>query len=626
MRDQILLAATLCVMLTATAAAEDEPSVSNDEIFFDVRSGRFSAPLPFGKAVKIAIVEPEGSRVTLHMARVSGHDACDSAALKHDAKAHHLAGAPSGGPLGGKQKFLVTLPKLFPQGQYCFFGEVIRQRALEVSERVHLAHALVRALRTMVKSEIDGQPLHDAQECQRLEAIAAPASVAEGSGRLRPCDIAHQTHQALPRALQQATLYNARLDREMTVKEAIYRVLMGQEGKDFVHMAQREIGDVLVNAALARSNQLPASLAAAKQNTSRYRNTLRSIYSPIFGVDQTALCGTLQSASEPGKGIEKAVCSGDDAAFVAALYARRASLKPINAQIRASALPASAEAQLQGLFALSTAPPHVSAPASTLHIQVGLLEQDSAIDGRVAVVGALLTQLEPFKLGDRSGLPDTAPTLPKLADLGALYRNLVDISDALAKLQKEARIETTVPELAEYKAFVQELSAQRVYVGRTTTAQASLGQTEDLFPFHVTLDVGGAMLTFDDSEDDFAQYFGVNMYFAAVDPGEPLYTNYSPARTLSLTFGLTTTGGKSTGDGRVSGVVGDQFLLVGGGIRLLTFLRLSGGGLLYRARKPNPLRRGTDLKVGYYAGLSLDLDAFTVISSGFNRLTGDDDG
>jgi hypothetical protein len=70
----------------------------------------------------------------------------------------------------------------------------------------------------------------------------------------------------------------------------------------------------------------------------------------------------------------------------------------------------------------------------------------------------------------------------------------------------------------------------------------------------------------------------------------------------------------------VEGVIGKQFLMAGGGLRLTNLLRVSSGVFFFRQTSRNPAGGATALLVTPYIGLSLDLDLFAWIRTQINAV------
>lgn len=142
---------------------------------------------------------------------------------------------------------------------------------------------------------------------------------------------------------------------------------------------------------------------------------------------------------------------------------------------------------------------------------------------------------------------------------------------------------------------------------------------KDRIPFYVSLDVGGAAVPFRAGTWGIAQYFGVNFYLIPVDRDEPLrwtatrHRGREFFRRFSLSLGITTTGAAFREEDGVTGAIGKQFLLFGGGFRITNLLRAGLGVTLYRQSSQNPAGGETKFRGALFFGLSMDIDVFSTI-------------
>jgi hypothetical protein len=156
-----------------------------------------------------------------------------------------------------------------------------------------------------------------------------------------------------------------------------------------------------------------------------------------------------------------------------------------------------------------------------------------------------------------------------------------------------------------------------VDVSRTARSHTLHPSATEARPFYVALDVGVGVGLFPGRtsalrEPDFFQYVGVNFYLSAVDKEEPLTGLASDfKKRVSLTAGLTLGGLKSADERGVKGLLGGSRLVFGAGYRLSSYLRVSGGAVVYRYENPHPLSNQKGLGASPYLSFSLDFDTFT---------------
>lgn len=121
---------------------------------------------------------------------------------------------------------------------------------------------------------------------------------------------------------------------------------------------------------------------------------------------------------------------------------------------------------------------------------------------------------------------------------------------------------------------------------------------------YVTADIGMAYLP---KLGEAAPYFGVNFYPGAINKRVPLGFGQRELDRWSFTLGLTATS-ISQKDVR-DDLFSSYSLLLGTGRRMTDAIRLTGGGVLFRGRHPNPLVDDTSIAASPFLSLSFDFDA-----------------
>lgn len=159
-------------------------------------------------------------------------------------------------------------------------------------------------------------------------------------------------------------------------------------------------------------------------------------------------------------------------------------------------------------------------------------------------------------------------------------------------------------------ASVAPLIAEKLAVGATTWAKF-----EQRFRWYVSADLGFAHAW--DIDESFA-YIGVNFYGSPVNKKAPLngFGRRLPfLRRFALVIGLPMT---NLEDPSRKPLVAGKPVLVGAGIRLTDYLRLTVGGLLFNEADPDPLVDDTrGVKATPFASLSLDIDVAGIFTSFF---------
>lgn len=228
--------------------------------------------------------------------------------------------------------------------------------------------------------------------------------------------------------------------------------------------------------------------------------------------------------------------------------------------------------------------------------------------GRPRSIGEVINEALDDNAGALLALTQLAAQFSKLQNPGSLGNPSRDsmMSDAVDELKKDGA----------WQALLNDFSNMiEIYTERAHTPFASATEAR---PFYVSLDVGvgaglfpghGSVL----QKSDVFQYVGVNFYPSAVDKEEPLEGLTSDfKKRFSLTAGFTTSLGlKSAEDEGVKGLLGGARLLFGAGYRLTSYVRLSGGAVVYRYENPHPLSNQKGLGASPYLSLSLDFDTFS---------------
>lgn len=90
---------------------------------------------------------------------------------------------------------------------------------------------------------------------------------------------------------------------------------------------------------------------------------------------------------------------------------------------------------------------------------------------------------------------------------------------------------------------------------------------------------------------------------------------------LCLNAGITIENISSNKIGQVGGIVGNKGLLLGGGFRLLSFLKLDLNGVFYTINNPNPLNNHKRVVCSFLPSLSLNLNVSKILSGQHNSIS-----
>lgn len=611
-----------------SAWAEGEASNS---LYFSVESGAFSGPLPYGKSFGVFTNASAGSTVTLHVLRLGDKSSCP-ATLK-DLKALQpmsYVGAPTGAPTdAGVQRFEFRLPKLYPYESYCVGAEQLEIREWDIDEVSELVDALVTAAWTLGKRAVGGDntPAYPL-ECKHLGAT--PPTNPEGA-IIHNCDLAAATIENLPDRLQQSLIYDKKAGKGISLLKALYKELEGKDSKLFVQAIQREVVDVI--ATVRERESLEPSIKESIRSILDRGDPNALLYDPIAGLTKKEICDSLDTATTSGKAAQVACNASSDEEFRNKLYELRASW--LSADAQKTKLAANKQALLESFLRAKEKPPYLETKLSEVSRDFPSTPDKPALDvveKLQAVIAPLVARADTLPDPRETvnakvlgfGDPSDKPRTNDFAQLNAVLGNLKLVREAQ---KKGAEIDKTLKADDAFKAFVKRLRSQEFFVGAIHTTKPTEGTMEELFPFYASMDVGAAFFFFGQDETGLAQHLGVNFYFQAIDPSEPLRRPNDSLgrdflRRFSLTVGLTTNGKKVDAGGRASGVIGEQYVLLGAGLRLAPFLRVSGGSFLFRAGGENPLQDQLRTRAGGYAALSVDIAAFTIIANGYKSMTG----
>jgi hypothetical protein len=114
----------------------------------------------------------------------------------------------------------------------------------------------------------------------------------------------------------------------------------------------------------------------------------------------------------------------------------------------------------------------------------------------------------------------------------------------------------------------------------------------------------------------YAPYTGANIYFRPVNKEAYLSLSDFPGdifRRLALVVGATVTSVEY--EDRRKGLFGHSGLLLGAGIRAQSYLRVSGGWVLFQKLDPNPLKDGRSVAASYFVAASIDVDVANLFGS-----------
>lgn len=244
--------------------------------------------------------------------------------------------------------------------------------------------------------------------------------------------------------------------------------------------------------------------------------------------------------------------------------------------------------------------------------------------------GALATALAPMPSSETlRGLPPK----PGLAEIARYVDSLSALKGAVEGIQRGkdgiAKLVSGNSPTADFIARLQQLEPVTGF-----GAFAWEPTLEQRFPLYASADLGlaGTLIPIRDRDPrlDIVAYFGVNLYFNAVDKDEPVRKNDEDKllfgrnfrRRFAVMGGFSVVRPRMNGDLGIAGILRNQVLLFGAGYRVLDYLRVGGGVMLYQQRSPNPLSDKTLLRTSPYISLSMDIDVIGTIRDWYTNARG----
>jgi hypothetical protein len=587
-----LVAGTAVALGAGPAWAEGSIEVADDEVFFDHRTGNFSSNMTAaaGEPSKIALVAKASSEVTLfYWEKADGGcgDAVPAVAIKR-------AAAPTGADVGGRQKYITKLGPLRYGREYCVSARVISRVALTSDEKVQVDQALDAAL---------------------VDALNRPGETVDGCAGSVPAQI-------------KTCLIGHFFEKQLGWDERKLKVVL--PGTDEVISAGKAF-ETLANANVRLRDGLARALQEGT-NEARGRDTARRVLDGLtaaavwLGKDELALdplawlepkefAKTVRDKELAKQFTDKVL--NDKVAFVDLVWKTRVKLAQPG---KRRSLAKGAEKTFMAFLEHEGTTPKVIV-AKRDHY--GSLARDGATMGAADLVKRATDEAKRLpsaeELSKMPGFAEDKKEHMALASLAADLDNLKAAAEAW-KAGVDARTKA-LKELPGWTGFKESMRSV-TRVEKVPTSVRNLPGFEDRFSFYVTADLGvaGLLLPGDDTRGDATPFFGLAFYFAPLDKDVPL-DGFEPGRRLSLNAGISLTEPSGGGDLGVTGLLGDQAVLVGGGIRLTDYLRLGAGSVLYRQESPNPLSDQVKVRAGAYASLSLDIDVIGVVKGWYDVAT-----
>jgi hypothetical protein len=171
------------------------------------------------------------------------------------------------------------------------------------------------------------------------------------------------------------------------------------------------------------------------------------------------------------------------------------------------------------------------------------------------------------------------------------------------------------------QSFIQDVVLNQVIVrefGMTTYPKGLVEQSKN----YIAADIGSAYVG---PLDKFVFFSCATIYFRPVKRSVPLkrYQGWDILRSrLSADIGITLTSisvpNEIQGFAFQEQADSDKGLILGLGCRILPFLKIDGGTMVYRADDPNPLVNDLAYKWSWYIGASIDLEVSALFKASFS--------
>jgi hypothetical protein len=592
-------------------SSQAPPPIASGEIYLDLTSRRFSAPIRAekGAAVKIAVHAPPESQVVLaywptrrdcpqgeNLEQVLG-------ALGTDRRnVEYRAGAPREAS-GGVQKYVIDVGPLRILDTYCFYATVSRQKPLDESERDRVDAAMSAAIRAVMTP---GQ-------------APAPGCNARGAA-IRVCQLGAEFEKNLG-ALSHALVLAPGGGEPVPIRQAFEELILASD----------EVR-VLVEDALQAVETESLSTEALRAQLASLRTAVEgwdggAAYDPLWRIDPLAIpsaggkparFSSFVRDDELKKRFPRNVLR-DKKEFLRVAWDARDALQEGegDAAAREPLQDPEQEGQLQAFLDHPTQPPMITITAGRVLSLVSTM-QARAVTALGPDIDAM-KKLFPEGIADAvalSGLPGFGSDDPRNARLVVVMSAQQALADAFGDLEEAQRDQAALRDSTAIQAFRDAL--QEVQLSEKRGEMQYAPTFTERFPLSVGADLGLGFAFFDEDRRDAFTYFGLAIYAAPLYKEEPL-AGADWRRKASLVLGITLNSPSLNDDVRVSGLIGNRMLLAGGGWRFNEYMRLGVGSLLFRQNAANPLSSRATMRAGLYASLSLDLDVIGIVAGWFGQ-------
>lgn len=618
----VLLAATARTAQAAAPAAE-----APGAIYFDSDTGRFAAAFTGGSnrtfevftrlkgdSRKVELIywprpkqgcPNEGEAVTLATARAKDaipEDAVRRAALRGE-----------GDDDGTRHRFIARVGPLRINTKYCFHLSYEQSQPLSADQKDRIALALTNTIDAAVSWARADQSPH-AASCTRAASLKDRA--------LSYCELTTELTKQLGE-LAKLSVAAPRGSSSVRLTKAFAQLL--ETHPEF----GRALADTLSSliGAEASRNEYPRARGALEGTTG-----FPLTYDPLAGLE---LRDVIEAAPAKERKKYQALPAGSArSAWATMLWSDR---EAFTARKAWEQLKDGKQSILRDFFLLSDGQPRKSQP-------IGLVIEEIEMRNVVAelpsgtptaaskraldeAVGRYLPIAE-LRALPRGSTPEIITYVTALSTLQAYVDAILSAEAKLAKLRTRGdggSLPTPFWTLLDEVESLERFTAAGRFAWEPSFTER--------FPLYVTADLGlaGSLIPIRERPDRFelVAYFGLNLYFAAIDKDEPVRWKPSKeglgrnfGRRFAATAGVSLTRPRLNTDIGIGGVLRNQVLLMGAGYRVLDYLRVGAGAMMYRQDSPNPLSDKTFTRFAPYLSLSMDIDVIGTVRGWFDRARG----
>jgi len=631
------LAAFLCfaLLFPGRASANDAlktPANKPPEkhVFLDLETKRFDAPLreDAGNVIAISTIAPKKASLTIAYWRLKKGESCPEPGPElveltpsQRERATFRSFAPHSPVDEDRAHFVTNIgPLLYPE-RYCFHIGGTVATELSGHTKFKISHALEQALDKAAKEMLDAEPTActDAYAKRQDDAAALVLCVLEDR---------FAKAVAAEKELTELRVLVPGSSDPASLTEALHLILESSEAT-----RKRVVG--ALSAGFDRTdriNELKAELRA------KYDAAKDVTLHPLAGVSAADLKAWARKAGVSSR-THKKIGKASTAEELDDVVHEPAVLKELLEKKVWEAAPKEKESALQFVFLSEEKPRTPGQRLEAVAIKELLRAEVTRATTEATSLEDTLDALQKAeKAIQDAGLKkaygktdaDAAPGRGTVEELTGAIAGMA-LALTLEKKTKDDFDKLTLTQQGKPSPLAAELTKSMVALERSTGVGSFSAEPDyaQRFPLYITADVGLALILFPVDEKprtrpDLVPYFGLNIYFIPVDKEERLREVVRPGRNFlrrfSVMAGISLIEPRIQKDAlNIEGVLGQQVLLTGVGLRPTDYIRLGAGATHFTTRSRNPLSERREYRAAPYVSISVDLDVFELIRTRFNR-------